>query len=246
MKSLKKLTIPHFNDLHGNSSAMRAEKSSGRVSKVRSKGKKLAVCLLFAALTLSLVACGADKLSGDEAWSALEKANTLYLTGDLDDVNTFSDITANDQVVGKVQEKGLINNSMVVIVDGKEQFCYKYVTSGAIMDGNVGTTYGCFDMDGNCLGYMQLQFGNGTSRYAFLTADGGDKGYYLDENLTTFTNAGGEPIGSVEAVLDSLASHAFHVTIKTYATPEKIDYKDKLAVYWSAVSLLNTEYSYLT
>ncbi len=213
---------------------------------MKNLNKKAACLMLIAALSLSLAACGGDKLSGDEAWAALESANTLYLTGDLDDVNTFSDIVADESVVGKVQEKGLINNTMVVTVDGTEQFYYKFVTSGEIMEGKVGTTYGCFDMDDNCLGYMQLRFGGGTSRYAFLNADGSEKGYYLDEELTTFMNAGGEPIGSVEAELDSTISKSFHVEIKTFATQEKIDYIDKLAVYWSAVNWLNSEYSYLT
>ncbi|MBO4914635.1 MAG: hypothetical protein J5449_05450, partial [Oscillospiraceae bacterium] len=70
-------------------------------------------------------------------------------------------------------------------------------------------------------------------------------GCYLDEELTTFTNARGENIGSVEAKLDSLASHAFHVTIKTDAGAP-LDYTDKLAVYWCAVEWLNDKYSYLT
>ena len=208
---------------------------------------KKAICLLLAAvLALALAACGAEELSGDEAWEALERANTIRLMGDLDDVNTFSDILADGKIVGKVQEKGLINNAMVVTVDGTEQLRYKFVTSGEIMEGAVGTTYGCYDADGNCLGYMQLQFGNGTARYVFLNADGSEKGYYLDEDLTTFTNAAGDPIGSVEAKLDSTLSKAFHVEIKTYATQEKIEYIDKLAVYWSAVNWINSEYSYLT
>lgn len=208
--------------------------------------RKLLCLMLAAALTLALAACGADKLSGDEAWAALEGANTLYLTGDLDDVNTFSDIKADEKIVGKVQEKGLINNTMIVTVNDTEQFYYKFVTSGEIMEGKVGTTYGCFDMDDNCLGYMQLRFGDGTSRYAFLNADGSEKSYYLDEELTTFLNADGEPIGSVEAELDSTISKNFHIEIKTYATQEKVEYIDKLAVYWSAVNWLNSEYSYLT
>lgn len=205
--------------------------------------KKKGICLLLAAaLALSLTACGSEGLSGDAAWSALEKADTLYLTGDLDDVNTFSDINADGQVVGKVQEKGLINNTMVVSVDGKEQFYYRYAKDDEFWN-NAGTTYVCCDMDGNCLGYMHLLYGSGTSYYAFCDAARNEKGYYLDEDLTTFTNAAGEPIGSVEAKLDNILTNAFHVEIKTYATQEKIDYRDKLAVYWSAVSLLNSEYN---
>lgn len=211
--------------------------------------KRLLCFALAAAAALVLAACGTDKLSGDEAWSALENADTIYLTGDLDDVNTFSDILADEKVVGRVQEKGMINNSLVVSVDGEEAFCCKYVTSGEIMeanDGRVGTTYGYFDMDDNCLGYMQLRFGDGMAWYAFLDADGNEKGYYMDEDLTTFLNAGGNPIGSVEKEVDSMLTKAFHVTLKTYATQEKVDYIDKFAVYWSAVNWLNTEYSYLT
>lgn len=207
--------------------------------------KKKATCLLLAAaLVFALAACGAEKLTGDEARSALKSAEKLHLTGDLDDVNTFSDILADDRIVGKVQEKGLIDNSMVVSVDGREEFYYKFVTGGEIMEGRVGTTYGCFDMDDNCLGYMQLRYGDGTSRYAFLYADGTEKGYYLDDNLTAFTDSGGKRIGTVEAKLDSILTHAFHVTITTSSS--SIDYHDKLAVYWCAVTELNSDYSYLT
>lgn len=208
--------------------------------------KKKAACLmLITALSLSLAACGAEKLSGDAAWAALEGANTLYLTGDLDDVNTFSDIAADEKIVGKVQEKGLINNTMVVTVDDAEQFYYRYAKDDEFWN-DAGMTYVCCDMDGNVLGYMQKLYGKGFSYYAFCDADRNEKGYYLDEELTTFTNGSGEPIGSVEAELDSFMSHAFHVTIKTYATQEKVDYIDKLAAYWSAVHRLNSEYSYLT
>ena len=207
--------------------------------------KKKAICLLLAsALVLALAACGAKKLTGDEAWNALKSAEKLHLTGDLDDVNTFSDILADGYIVGRVQEKGLIDSSMAVSVDGKEEFYYKFVTSGEIMEGKVGTTYGCFDMDGSCLGYMQLRFGSGTSRYAFLDADGNEKGCYLDDNLTTLTDSRGEIIGSVEAKLDSMLTHAFHVTVTTSSS--SIDYIDKLAIYWCAVTELNSDYSYLT
>ncbi len=203
--------------------------------------KRILCITLAAALALALAACGAGKLSGSEAWAALENANTVYLTGDLDDVNTFSDITADGQVVGEVQEKGIINNTMVVSVDGKEQFYYRYAKNDEFWN-NAGTTYVCCDMDDTVLGYMQLLYGKGMSYYAFCDAKRNEKGYYLDEDLTTFTNAAGEPIGSVEAKLDNYMTNAFHVEIKTYATNEKIDYIDKLAVYWSAVSMLNSDY----
>ena len=203
--------------------------------------KRVSCLILAAALALALAACGEAPLSGDAAWSTLENANTLYLTGNLNDVNTSSDITADGKVIGQVQEKGLINNTMVVTVDGKEQFYYRYAKDDEFWN-DAGTTYVCCDMDGNCLGYMHLLFAKGTSYYAFCDAERNEKGYYLDEELTTFTNASGEPIGSVEAALDNIVTSSFHVEIKTFATQEKIDYTDKLAVYWSAVSLLNSRY----
>ncbi len=204
--------------------------------------KRLLCLLLAAALALALAACGAEKLSGDDAWAALKDAHEFYLTGDLDDINTFSDILADGKNVGKVQEKGLFNNTMVVTIDGREQFYYRYAKDDEFWN-NATTTYVCCDMDDNVLGYMHLLYGDGARYYAFCDAQRNEKGYYIDEDLTTFTNAAGEPIASCEAKLDSIATNAFHVEIKTYATQEKIDYIDKLAVYWSAVSLLNDKYN---
>ena len=203
------------------------------------------LCLLLAAaLALALAACGGNpELSGDAAWSALKNAGTIRLTGDLDDVNTFSDVVADGQIVGKVQEKGLLNNTMVVSVDGREQFYYRFAKDGEFWN-DAGTTYVCCDMDDNVLGYMQLLFADHRGRYAFCGADRSEKGYYLDEELTTFTDGGGNTVGTVEAALDSRITKAFHVTIKTDGG--KVDYTDKLAVYWCAVHWLNSEYSYLT
>ncbi len=206
--------------------------------------KKLICLLLAAALALSLAACGGEELSGEAAWAALENAETLALTGDLDDVNTFSDIAADEKIVGAIQEKGILNNTMVVSVDGTEQFYYRFAKNDEFWN-NAGTTYACCDMDDNVLGYMHLLFANGASYYAFCDAERNEKGYYLDENLTAITDSAGKAIGSVEAELDSTISHAFHVTIKTLPGDTTVDYIDKLAIYWCAVNWLNSEYSYL-
>ncbi len=207
--------------------------------------KKLICMTLAAALALALAACGKyPQLSGDAAQSALEGAETLYLTGDLDDVNTFSDIVADEQIVGKVQEKGLLVNTMEVSVNGGEQFYYRYAKDDEFWN-DAGTTYVCCDKDDNVLGYMQQLFGKGVSYYAFCGADRSEKDCYLDEDLTTFTNSAGQTVGTVEAELDSTKTHAFHVTIKTDGAAD-LDCVNKLAVYWCAVHQLNSEYSYLT
>ncbi len=210
--------------------------------------KKHLFVLCVLSFALMLTACGSSypKLSGDEALAALKSAKTLYFTGDLDDVNTFSDILADEQIVGEVKEKGLINNRMIATIDGKEHCYCKYVSSGDVMQiEHSGTTYGVYDMDDNCLGYMQQRFGNGTSWYAFLQADCSEKDYRLTEDVSTLCDSSGHTIGTISRVLDSTVSHAFHVEIKT-DDGAQVDYTDKLIIYWASVSWLNDEYSYLT
>ena len=200
-------------------------------------------------LTLLLVSCGQKypKLSGEAAWTALENAHSLYIKGDIDHVNVVSDLRADDHIVGKVKESGIIDNRMYVVIDGEKQFYYKYETSGEIMNrDDIGTTYGYYDMSDNCLGYMQLRFVNGAAIFFFLNPDETPKRYYMDENITTFYNENGVPIATAERVLDNIFTHKFHIEIISLDSGIKIDYIDKLAVCWSAIYEIGREHRYLT
>ncbi|MBP8715292.1 MAG: hypothetical protein KBH85_07870 [Lachnospiraceae bacterium] len=69
---------------------------------------------LLLAGTLAIAGCGnkQPKLSGDEAKEALNNAEKLYFTGNLSDVNTYSNISADDKTAGYVEESGFVTKNI--------------------------------------------------------------------------------------------------------------------------------------
>lgn len=140
-------------------------------------------------LSACLSACSGKKdlkpLTGKEARDTLASSKTIYLTGKRRHIHASSDVEADGALVGYVQEKGFFNSRYVYSIDGEKQFYVKYIESdGSLFNNNeytAGETRGYFDMDENCIGYMQEVFQPEKKRgdFFFFDARGKVKPYYI-------------------------------------------------------------------
>ncbi len=184
----------------------------------------------------------AATLSGDEAKEALSHADKLYFTGDLDDVNNFSDILADGQVAGYVEESGIFDPRTYIYLDGEKAFYIKYVTDKPInqVDAVTSTTYGYYDMQDQCLGYAQLRLLEDNEYYfVFLDAEGKRKDYYADEDTKIIYNADKEQIGTVTAEIESYFAKLFHIEIDTTGSDTEVAFMDKMVLYSRNAFLLD-------
>ncbi|MBE7005434.1 MAG: hypothetical protein E7425_14350 [Ruminococcaceae bacterium] len=217
--------------------------------------KEKLFCLLFAAaLALGLTACGSKKenvrLSGMDAMTALKTAKLLSFDGSLNDTDAPVEIVADKQIVGQMQadEADPKDIGMLFLLDGEQQLRYKIITTGKIVqDSSIDATYGCFDTEGRCYGYIQLRHDGGNSWYVFLDPIGDEKEYRLTSDLKQFykTENAKASICTVERKLDDVMTHDFQIKIKNESSDIKVDYYDKLGVYWIAWNALREGYSYL-
>lgn len=216
---------------------------------------------VVAAVCLS--ACGNDgdaapKLTGQEARDAFANASYTQLTGDVDDVNTFSDVIADGQNVGEVKEHGIINNRITYSVDGEKQFYVTFGNPSEIEDERYACslTYAYYDMDGACLGYSQerVLFKDDDSWYVttFLEPDGTMKDYYVEANDSwghewaksgvTVRNMDREQVGTVRLNLTNVVTKSFAIDIDLGEAAEELSEMDRVAIYWRCVNEMTDYY----
>ena len=191
--------------------------------------------------TTVLCGCGgasAIAFSNEEAAKdALNTAGTVHFDGDVKAVNQGTDILADGQVAGYMEETGFFDTKWTVSVDGEDWFYVKYVTDEPInnMEGvNSGSTYGYYDMDDNCLGYAQDRIieTDALERdyyMVFLDAEGNPREDYLAEEKGRYLyDYDGNVIGEGYADMDSFFSDACHVEVQT---DTEMNFMDKFAMY---------------
>lgn len=202
---------------------------------------------LLLAGTLALAGCGnkQPKLSGDEAKEALNNAEKLYFTGNLSDVNTYSNISADDKTAGYVEESGFVTKKYTVSVDKKVLFyIVDEVKDYESDDPSVvsSTTWEYFDADGKCLGYAQERYIDSEYRIVFLDSAGKLKEYHTDENSQIIYNNDNEQIGTVTSKLSHWYGKGFYIQIDTPKSDTDIALYDKIAMYMKNVTWVNDKY----
>ena len=230
---------------------------------------KQSILVLSAAILLTAVclsACGNDgevasKLTGQEARDVFDSASHIQLTGDVDDVNTFSDVFADGQNVGEVKEHGFFNGRITYSVDGEEQFYVTYASTQDISEAEderfpCSTTYVYYDMDGACLGYAQdrVLFKDKDSWYVmtFLEPDGTMKDYYVEANDSlghewaksnaAIRNMDREQVGTVGLNLTNAITDSFAIDIDLGEAADELSEMDLVAIYWRCVQEMTDFY----
>jgi len=228
--------------------------------------KGLAALLSGVCLSVWITGCGGSeelpKLSGQEARSAFANSEVIHLTGDIDDVNTFSDVIADGQNVGAVKEHGLLDNTIAFSVDEEDQFSIGFCDfdeeDKVVENENYpwSTTYTYYDMDGNRLGYAQdralFKGENEGYMMTFLDAEGKMKNYYIKpyddlsynwaEDGAGVYNMDKEKVGEIRIALTNSLTKSFSVDMDLGDAAEELSEMDRVAVYWRCVIEMNHKY----
>ena len=233
----------------------------------KTRKKCIFPCILIATLAISMAGCGTTKdeypkLEGQEARTAFAQSSDIRLTGDIDDVNTFSDVIADGKNVGEVKEHGVINNQITYSVDGEDQFYIAFCDfdeEDKVVESDeyaTSTTYTYYDMDGNRLGYAQMRalFQGDDEWYVmvFLDAEGNMKNYYIEdyddwdhewaENGAGVYNMDREKVGEISLDLTNFVTNGFSIGMELNAAADELSEMDRVAIYWRCVSEMNDKY----
>lgn len=229
--------------------------------------KSIMMLLPVVGILIVLTGCGSSSdefpmLSGQEARAVFENSASIQLTGDIDDVNTFSDVIADGQNVGEVKEHGLINNTITYSVDGEEQFYIAYCDydeeDKVVEDENYAcsTTYTYYDMEDNRLGYAQERalFQGDDEWYVmvFLDTEGNMKNYYIEPyddwghdwaaSGAGIYNMDREKVGEISLELTNVLTDSFSIGMELGDATEELSEMDRVAIYWRCVSEMNNMY----
>ncbi len=229
--------------------------------------KSTAVVLSGICVSVLLTGCGGSsdevpKLGGQEARSAFENSEVIHLTGDIDDVNTFSDVIADGNNVGEVKETGFFDNSISYLVDGEEQFSVAFCDfeeEDKLMetkDYPWSTTYTYYDADGNRLGYAQdrVLFDGDDDWYVmtFLDTEGNMKNYYIEPYDTRnhnwaregagVYNMDREKVGEIRMEITNSMTKSFSVDMELGDAAGELSEMDRVVLYWRCVIELNHKY----
>ena len=217
----------------------------------------IAGLVLGAGLMLAGCAAPASAIEYADADAAREALNTTstvtFEVYSMEDVNLAGDILADEKVAGYWCESGLLDMKWTVSVDDEDLFYVKCVTDEPIndMEGvNSGTTYGCYDMNDNCLGYGQQQIiaSEGDEEQwlmMFLDAEGNAReDYYASEDGDVLYDWDGNGIASVNGDLGVLGGCTITFTMEDSAEQE-VDIKDKFVMMMPVLSEMKDEYKYL-
>ncbi len=238
------------------------------MSEYRIKKRHFSIAILVILLMLGTAGCGKEeaeypKLTGEEARQAFGAAHEVLLTGDVDDVNTFSDVIADGQNVGKVKESGLIHNRITYSVENEDQFYVAfcdYEKEDSVVEDDryaTSTTYTYYDMDGNRLGYLQDRalFKGDDEWYVtvFLDTRGRMKEYYIEPydswghewamNGAGVYNMNREKVGEIELDLTNYITKNFSIRMDLGEAGEALSEMDKTAIYWRCVQEMTDRYS---
>ncbi len=235
---------------------------------MREMWKKGPAMLLTACVVMAgFGGCGAGgedypKLEGQSARDTFEESATIQLTGDIDDVNTFSDVIADGQNVGEVKEHGLIDNKITYSVDGEDQFYVtfcNYEEEDKVVESEeyaCSTTYTYYDMENNRLGYAQDRalFQGDDEWYVmvFLDTEGNMKNYYIEayddwdyewaDGGAGVYNMEREKVGEITLELTNVMTNSFAIGMDLGEAAGELSEMDRVAIYWRCVSEMNNRY----
>lgn len=158
--------------------------------------KNILLLAALSAVMIGLCACSGNKLpslSGDEAREAFASATYVCVTGKKKNSFASSDVDIDWAVAGRVKEKGIINIRYVYSIDGKKQ-CYvasPWFDRPPFDNPDGGETVAYYDMDKNCIGYMQEVYRSEKriGDYFFFDAESNPKKYYIPRTDWTFQGA---------------------------------------------------------
>ena len=216
--------------------------------------RRIAVILATLATTV-LCGCGgasAIAFSNEEAAKdALNTAGTVHFDGDVKAVNQGTDIQADGQVAGYMEETGFFDTKWTVSIDGNTWFYAKFVTDEPINENTdtivSATTYGFYDADDTCIGYAQEQAvkgGSGGYYICYMDADGNPKDYYSNEKATQTYDSEGNLIatGTVDFNGFFESQHCYVEITAEEGSTMQMDFMDKMAMYLYLFSDFNSEH----
>lgn len=229
--------------------------------------KSIVFWALIALLSTCMAGCGSEKeqfpkLEEQEARTAFGQSSNIRLTGDIDDVNTFSDVIADSKNVGEVKEHGFLNNRITYSVDGEDQFYIAfcdYDEEDKVVEDEryaISTTYTYYDMDGNRLGYAQDRalFKGDDEWYVmvFLDTEGNMKNYYIEpyddwdhewaDGGAGVYNMDREKVGEISLELTNVLTNSFSIGMELGDAADELSEMDRVAIYWRCVNEMNDKY----
>lgn len=204
---------------------------------------KQQAALLLTGAVLMLTACGEAPETITDAQVARDTLNTaasIYLTGDLDDVNQKTDILADEKVAGRMEESGFLNTKWTVTAGSETWFYMKIVTDEPINEDTdeyvSAATFGFYDENDNCLGYAQQRAIRDDDShgyyYYFMDAAENLKDYCMEETGEYFMDMDGNVLAEADSAMD-FGGNSCHVQINMVeGSDAQIDFMDKLVMYY--------------
>lgn len=213
---------------------------------MRKKG--LAGLLLIGAMAVMLSGCDSPEVISDtqNAVEALNTAASIYLKGDLDQVNQKTDILADGKIAGRMEESGFLNTRWTITAGGTTWFYMKIVLHEPINEDGEnyvsGATFGFYDENDNCLGYAQkrgiLDDDSHAYDYYFMDADENLKGYRMEEQGEYFYDEDGNIIARADSAMD-FGGRGCHIQIDMEeGFDTHIDFMDKMVMYYEQLDEL--------
>ena len=212
--------------------------------------------ILATIATTALCGCGGPStvaFSDEEAAKeALNTARTVHFDGDVKAVNQGTDILADEQVAGYMEETGFFNTRWTVSIDGNTWFYAKFVSDEPINENTdtlvSATTYGFYDANDTCIGYAQEQAVKGESGdyyICYMDADGNPKDYYSNEKATQTYDSEGNLIatGTVDFNGFFESQHCYVEITAEEGSTTQMDFVDKMAMYLYLFSDFDSKYS---
>lgn len=207
--------------------------------------KKGLMGILLAGSLVMLTGCAAAKKlefdSVEAAKTAMNTASVIGIEGDsIADANRTENILADGKVAGFLEEQGFWNSKILVTLDSNTWLYMKYVTDEPVNKDREGvltaTTYGFYDAEDKCLGYLQEQLMETDIfprdyYYVFLDADGNPGEYLADEEGENVYDYDGNLICTASAQMDSIFGNDYSIKIRMEpGVDAEIDFMYKLGM----------------
>lgn len=200
--------------------------------------KRVFAIILCISMICCLCACDAgskdeitvDAVTGQEM---LNSASSLSMHCHGNSVNKRCNLVVDNQSVGMLQESGFFDAHWNISAGGEDWFYAKFVTGEWINDveGVISaTTYGLYDVNDNCLGYCQERVVDGEYKYAFLNADGTERGFYMDDEGSMVYTSDGTIVATANYAIDSYTAATYDVYIMPSGGTE-LSAMDKLMIF---------------
>jgi hypothetical protein len=213
--------------------------------------KRILLLAAISAVLIGLSACSGYRLpslSGDEAREALASSKTVYVTGNRSRIHFSSDVDVGDAIAGRIKEKGIINSRFVYSIDGEKQFyvASPWVDRPPYDNPNGGETVAYFDMDKNCIGYLQeiYQSENWAGGYLFFDAESNPKNYYIPRDGWSLHGAvicdmDGNEAGRIEVRRSGREWYSIHMSLDDGAAAE-LSELDRIGMLYETELLVTT------